>query len=120
MKITFSKMTFKLLLIVLVLFSTFTQAHVGLKNTQPVKGAMLMNSPEKLSLRFSGEVKVVKLRLEDASGISIDFGFKPSADATSDFEWLLPKLKASNYQVDWIVMGKDGHKMKGKFGFMVH
>jgi len=109
-----------LLLTILIVFSSIAQAHVGLKDTTPAKGAMLMSSPEKLSLSYSGEVKAVKVTLKDASGKKVDFGFKPISDAAKSFEWALPKLKASNYKVDWIVMGKDGHKMKGQFGFMVH
>lgn len=115
-----TKITFKILLAALFLFSAVTQAHVGLKSTTPTKDAMLMSSPEQLALTYSGDVKVVKVVLKDADGNQVDFGFSPVSDAAKSFAWTLPKLKASNYKVDWIVMGSDGHKMKGQFSFMVH
>lgn len=104
-----------------VLFmTTMVSAHVDLTETIPADKAMLMQSPATLKLTFSGPVRMMKLSLVDAEQKAVKFGFAASATAASEFEWPLPPLKSGNYQVSWIVMGQDGHKMTGDYGFMLH
>ena len=100
-------------------FNSIAHAHVDIENTTPTNHATLTSSPETLSLVYSGEVRIVKLKLTDSSGEKLDFGFKRSADASRSFSWPLPALKKESYRVNWVVMGKDGHKMKGLFDFVV-
>lgn len=99
--------------------SSIAHAHVDIKSTTPANHAKLSSSPELLSLVYSGEVRIVKLKLTDSSGEKVDFGFKRSSEASQSFSWPLPVLKKENYRVNWVVMGKDGHKMKGLFDFVV-
>ena len=106
---------------ILGLALTFSaSAHISLKQSTPTSEAMLMQSPEQLTLTFSGEVRLAKVLLNDAKNQQVDFDFKPSATPNADFNWLLPKLDKGNYSVKWIAMGGDGHKMSGTFDFMVH
>lgn len=102
-----------------LVISSLAHAHVDIKETVPENHAKLPVSPETLSLVYSGEVRIVKLKLTDSSGEKVDFGFKRSADASRSFSWPLPALKKESYRVNWVVMGKDGHKMKGLFDFVV-
>lgn len=95
-------------------------AHISLKQSTPQNSAMLMQSPEQLTLTFSGEVQLAKVLLSDAANKQVDFNFKPSAKANSNFSWPLPKLEQGNYTVKWIALGGDGHKMSGNFDFMLH
>ncbi|QBL09645.1 copper resistance protein CopC [Rheinheimera sp. D18] len=106
--------------IAVLLMATTVSAHVDLTETVPADEAMLMQSPTMLKLTFSGPVRMMKLSLTDAEKNAVKFGFTPSATTASEFEWPLPSFKSGNYQVSWIVMGEDGHKMSGDYGFMFH
>jgi copper resistance protein C len=103
-----------------LLMTTMVSAHVDLTETIPADKAMLMQSPTTLKLTFSGPVRMMKLSLIDAEKTAVKFGFSPSATAASEFAWPLPPLKSGSYHVRWIVMGQDGHKMTGDYGFMLH
>jgi len=110
----------KFLTVIAVVCSTSASAHVHLQKSIPADNEMLMQTPETLSLTFSNNVKIVKLSLKNKQGQKINFGFKPTKEANSQFSWELPKLAPANYIVEAIFLGKDGHKMKKSFGFMVH
>lgn len=47
-----------------VVFSSSVLAHVSLEKTVPAHNAMLMKSPEALSLIFNKEVRVVKVSVK--------------------------------------------------------
>ncbi|MGI5309802.1 copper resistance CopC family protein [Rheinheimera sp. WS51] len=106
--------------IAVLLMATTVSAHVDLTETVPADEAMLMQSPATLKLTFSAPVRMMKLSLIDAEKKAVKFGFAASATAASEFEWPLPPLKSGEYQVSWIVMGQDGHKMTGDYSFMLH
>jgi len=109
---------FKLISIaVLLMSSSLSFAHSGLRTSVPAKGASLTESPSSIQLEFTGDVFLLNLTLTDTQGNSVEFGFKPSADKLKQFELALPTLKANSYQVDWTVMGNDGHRMSGNFSF---
>ncbi|MGB1238267.1 MAG: copper resistance CopC family protein [Pseudomonadales bacterium] len=95
------------------------QAHIKLSASLPAEGAQLANAPTQLQLDYSGEVRPVRITLKDQSGRALDFGFKPSTKAAASFSWALPQVVPGNYEVRWIVIGGDGHKMKGQFSFTV-
>ncbi|WP_348689675.1 copper resistance CopC family protein [uncultured Pseudoalteromonas sp.] len=106
---------------ILGLVLTFSaSAHISLKQSIPAQEAMLMKSPEQLSLTFSGEVRLAKVIIKDEKNKSINFDFKPSATPSTDFNWSLPSLAQGTYTVKWTALGGDGHKMTGTFRFMVH
>ena len=50
-------------------------AHISLKQSTPQNSAMLMQSPEQLTLTFSGEVQLAKVLLSDAANKQVDFNF---------------------------------------------
>ena len=94
-------------------------AHISLTQSAPANEAMLMQSPEQLSLTFSGDVRLAKVTLSDSKGQPVDFNFKPSAKPNDQFSWSLPHLKTGTYTAKWIALGGDGHKMTGTFNFMI-
>ncbi len=94
-------------------------AHISLTQSAPANEAMLMQSPEQLSLTFSGDVRLAKVTLSDSKGQPVDFNFKPSAKPNDQFSWPLPNLKTGKYTAKWIALGGDGHKMTGTFNFMI-
>ena len=106
---------------ILGLVLTFSaSAHISLKQSTPAQEAMLMKSPEQLSLTFGGEVRLAKVIIKDEKNKSINFDFKPSATPSTDFNWSIPSLAQGTYTVKWTALGGDGHKMTGTFRFMVH
>jgi methionine-rich copper-binding protein CopC len=107
--------------VILGLVLTFSaSAHISLKQSTPTQEAMLMQSPEQLSLTFGGEVRLAKVIIKDEKNKSINFDFKPSSTPSTDFNWSLPSLAHGTYTVKWTVLGGDGHKMSDSFSFMVH
>lgn len=106
-----------LLMVFLTLVCTVSNAHTKLNSSQPADGAQLSVAPPALSLNYSGAVRPIKVQLRSGSGELVSFGFKPSAQAATSFRWALPMLADRDYRVNWIVVGGDGHKMKGEFSF---
>lgn len=109
----------KAVLLSVMFFAGMAQAHTELYDSKPAAGTEVSGSPEELFLSFSGDVRVIKLKLTDATGKQIDFGFRPVVDATSELTWELPELAAGQYQVEWTVMGEDGHTFQNTYAFSV-
>ncbi|MFT7053223.1 MAG: methionine-rich copper-binding protein CopC [Psychromonas sp.] len=107
-------------ILTLALLSSLASAHSGLTHSTPENDAMLNQPPEDLMLEFSMEVKLVKVQLTDQSGEPIKLMNKPSKNFETTFSLALPILDTGSYKVKWIAMGKDAHKMKGDFSFMLH
>ena len=111
----------RILIFIASLFMAITaSAHVGLKSSSPSASEVLYNSPEQLNLTFSNEVRLVKLQLQNAAGEYVDLEFKASANASAQFNYTLPKLKAGEYTVNWTVLGLDGHKMSDTLNFTLN
>lgn len=107
-------------ILTLALLSNLASAHSGLKYSTPENGAMLNKSPEDLTLKFTVQVKLVKVQLMDQSGEPIKLMSKPSKNFATTFNIALPMLDTGSYKVKWIAMGKDAHKIKGGFTFTLH
>ena len=103
----------------LLLLSLNAAAHTGIKSTSPVNKAVLEKAPEALTLSFRGDVRLMKVTLLDTNEEVVKTDFKPTADAAKSFSVDLPELTVGKYKTNWVVMGKDGHKMKGSFVFTV-
>jgi copper resistance protein C len=104
----------------LLVLSSAAFAHSGLHSSMPANEAMLMATPKALELGFTGEVRLLKLKLSTAKGGNVKFDFKPSAKGADSYSYPLPELEVGNYKVEWMAMGGDAHKMTGNFSFMVH
>ncbi|AWB69052.1 copper resistance protein CopC [Saccharobesus litoralis] len=111
----------KLLTLLFTLTITFSAlGHAKLEAITPSNNAMLMHSPKELALSFNHAVKAVKVVLKKKKGQVVNFSFKPSKHAQKQFKWALPKLSPAMYEVEWTILGSDGHKIKGSSEFMVH
>ena len=108
-----------LLILLCLVFAGPALAHVKPSGSVPADNAMLMQAPDVLSISFSGPIRLTKVTLLHDNGNTVDFGFTPTAVATQ-FSWPLPVLEIGSYQVNWVGLGEDGHKMKGDFSFMLH
>ena len=62
------KALIKILAVISVVISSAVFAHVNLEKSSPSDNAMLMTSPEELTLKFSKEVRLVKVSLKNKQG----------------------------------------------------
>jgi methionine-rich copper-binding protein CopC len=108
-----------LLAVSLLLFSHLLSAHSALKSSSPSNDETLNESPKKISLAFSDPVKLIKLELKSTELETVKTDFKPSMLDRKEFIITPSELSDGQYTVLWIIMGADGHKMKGGFTFKV-
>jgi methionine-rich copper-binding protein CopC len=104
---------------VLLLASGLLRAHTHLETAAPADGAVLHAAPATVELSFGEDVQLLKLDMADAAGAAQDIGFAPAAAAARSFSIPLPALAPSAYTVNWTVLGADGHRVEGHFGFTV-
>lgn len=111
---------YKLLLLIVLstLATTNVFAHTALSEAVPSDGAMIMQSPENLQLKFTEDVRLLKVAVMLGEN-EIDIEFEPSATASRQFSVTLPKLEHGHYSVAWSVMGADSHRVEGNLSFMV-
>ena len=96
-------------------------AHTGLDSSIPTDGAMLMESPKTVELDFTADVNLIKFEIvKKMDGTAVEVDFRPSATANSYFSVPVPELAMGHYQVNWSLLGGDGHQIEGSFNFMVH
>ncbi len=94
-------------------------AHVALTESMPPADSTINTAPESLMLMFTEEVRLLKAAITAQDGKEIDIGFKPMAMAMKHFNVPLPALAEGVYQVNWTVMGDDGHRMDESFTFTI-
>ena len=104
----------------LLLVSTQLLAHARLTATVPADGSMVTQSPETIALQFNKPVRLMKISVTGDSSGDIQINFAPAGAAASDYQIPVPALAMDSYQVSWIAMGADGHKMSGSFSFTQH
>ncbi|EFL90933.1 copper resistance CopC family protein [Ahrensia sp. R2A130] len=94
-------------------------AHSPLKMTVPADGAELASPPKTITMQFGKSARLTKVTVkqEKASDpVRLDLPTKSFARA---FEMDgIPKA-AGSYLVRWRALGKDGHVLKGSFGYTV-
>lgn len=108
------------LLVSSLMLSINVFAHGKITETYPRDGDMLMSQAERVELNFEEPMKVISLKVENYAGKEIEVTFDRNAPETKKFKAMLPKLRPDNYFVEWRAIGKDGHTVKGKYGFMQH
>ena len=94
-------------------------AHVALTDSMPKADSTVNVAPESLMLMFTEEVKLLKAAIAPEGGKEMDIGFKPMSMAMKHFNVALPSLSEGVYQVNWTVMGSDGHRMDESFSFTI-
>ena len=108
-----------ILLASLFIFNSSVLAHTGIKSTFPENAQTLETSPEKITLTFKGNVRLMKVTLAGSDEKALETDFKPSAKPTKTFDITPSKLTSGEYTVHWVSMSKDGHKITGDFSFDV-
>lgn len=102
-----------------LLFSSATAlAHSSGMSSMPRQGGIYAEPLEAIQLMFGSPTRLIKLTLEQDNGDDIDLDFAPSAAPQNAFSVPMPSLSAGKYKLKWMVLGDDGHKMKGNIGFI--
>ncbi len=92
-------------------------AHTGLSGSVPAAGATLSESPCRLELSFDSDVRLIDVGVTDSNGNKVELETTRQLTPAKSFDIPLPSLAPGEYQVRWVVMGGDSHKMSGKFDF---
>lgn len=104
------------------IFAAPALAHTRLEASSPQANSVVSPAPAQVRLQFSDplELPFSKIKLVDQGGavvvparIAIDPANPRVLIATT------PGLRAGAYHVQWSSVTRDGHKVKGEFGFRV-
>ena len=100
----------------LTLASNSLLAHAKMVTSIPANNASYDTPLNAIELNFKAPSRLIKLTLK-TQGKKVPLDFKPSTQAKSSFKIPLPTLEKGQYQLEWITLGSDGHKMKSKVNF---
>ena len=103
---------------------SFCWAHALLLQSIPQDHAQLKTSPEKIVLRFNGQIekKVSQITLLDKQGKRINLpqsATRFSAGKADSLEILIPKLDPGTYQLRYRILAMDGHTTPGLIHFSI-
>ncbi|MEO8406988.1 MAG: copper homeostasis periplasmic binding protein CopC [Oxalobacteraceae bacterium] len=97
-------------------------AHARLQNAVPAAGATLEAAPKEISLQFNEKLEAAfsSVKLTDSAGRNVAAAkshLDPAKPSVLRLE--LPALKPGTYGVHWVVVGQDGHRLKGAYTFTI-
>lgn len=97
-------------------------AHTRLESSQPAANSVVSPAPAQVRLQFSDplELPFSKVKLVDDKGAVVDAA--QVAVDPADARTLIattPGLHAGAWRVQWSTVTRDGHKVRGEFGFRV-
>lgn len=97
-------------------------AHTRLESAQPAANSIVSPAPAQVRLQFSDplELPFSKVKLVDEKGAVVDAA-KVAVDPADPRTLIAttPGLHAGAWRVQWSTVTRDGHKVKGEFGFRV-
>lgn len=105
--------------LLLSILSLSVLAHTPMRKSSPANNEVLATSPKEISLQFGAPVNLVGLTIVNASGDSIDTGFKPDGETKKEFVQAVPTLENGSYTIEWRAMGDDAHRLTGKVRFSI-
>ncbi len=96
-------------------------AHIHLDRSEPAKDAVVSEAPRAIKLWFTGRVEAdfSEIVITDADGTPIDTGDPVASSNRRGVEVAVEGLVSGKYQVNWSVVARDGHRMRGDFSFTV-
>lgn len=107
---------------VLTTLSSPSLAHARLETSSPQANSVVGPAPAQVRLHFSEplELPFSKVMLVDEKGARVD-ATKIAAEPANPriLVATIPALHAGAYRVQWTVVTRDGHKIRGDFGFRV-
>lgn len=97
-------------------------AHAKLQASTPKADSVVSPAPAQLRLQFNEplELPFSKVKLVDDKGLPVAPA-KTAVDAADPKTLVatLPALHPGAWRVQWTTVTRDGHKVKGEFGFRV-
>ncbi|HEX6644551.1 MAG TPA: copper resistance CopC family protein [Gemmatimonadales bacterium] len=96
--------------------------HLALKSSTPGKDAAVQAAPKEIRLTFTAkpEVALSDIRVSSAAGKAVETGkVAATADSLTVAAPVVGPMPEGAYVVSWRTAGKDGHVIRGKFGFTV-
>ncbi|MFC5510336.1 copper homeostasis periplasmic binding protein CopC [Massilia jejuensis] len=103
-------------------FAAPALAHAKLEVSTPAANAVVSPAPSQLRLQFSEplELPFSKVKLVDEQGV-VTQASKLAIDSANAKVLVaaVPALRSGAYRVQWTTITRDGHKVKGEFGFRV-
>jgi methionine-rich copper-binding protein CopC len=106
------------LFITISLATLSAQAHTVLSSSVPAENSVEATTPKNITLKFSTEVRLTGLSVEDGNGKPVDLGATPT---TMQQEFAIPtsEISTGTYLVKWRAVGADMHIVSGEFQFVV-
>lgn len=116
------KFTYLVAAAVFALAGGAAQAHAQLEASEPKAASTVDAAPKLIRLQFNERLEAAfsKISLRDAANHEVVL---PKAELAKDSPKALavavPPLAPGDYRVQWSAATRDGHKVKGEFGFKV-
>nr|WP_198044809.1 copper resistance protein CopC [Lysinibacillus timonensis] len=113
------KRIFWLALVLFVMLSTTAFAHSNLTSSTPSDGEVVDGNLKELKLQFDTSIEnTSSLTLLSENGEQIPVTI--SVNTNTLVAQIPAPLKNGTYEVDWKVIGEDGHQIDGTYLFMVN
>ena len=98
-------------------------AHLGLRSSDPANRSQLGTAPRLLRLTFTEAVEraIARVRLIGPSGAEVTISAlrQPKDSGQVILADITGRLEAGVYRIDWQVIGRDGHPVRGTISFTV-
>lgn len=112
-------LSFLLLLISVMMFQITASAHSYLKSSYPEQTSTVNEEVQELQLNFEGGIEATsKVEIYDSNGglVAIDEVIVVSPTITVH---LNEPLVTDDYEVNWYIIGEDGHGTDGQYSFTI-
>tara|TARA_B100000768_G_scaffold53485_1_gene52001 strand:+ start:4773 stop:5114 length:342 start_codon:yes stop_codon:yes gene_type:complete len=106
-----------LIVLVIILQSSFVYAHSPVKSIIPKNGIVLNKAPTEIKVNFKSSAKLLKTTLQKVEGSDVALSKEPLMKNAKNHSIPLPSLEPGTYHFKWRAMSEDGHIIKGKSKF---
>lgn len=107
----------------ILLVPTLALAHLALSSSTPRGGAHLTTAPREVRLTFTEavEASVARLRLLGPGGAEVPLSpiRRPADSAQVVVAEIVGPVEAGVHRIEWQVVGRDGHPVRGTITFVV-
>ena len=111
-----------LLLFLLLLVNANAYAHAVLEYSEPARRAILYRAPEQVVLTFNEAVEVEFSKIilmDDNDNVVVKNQKVRNIYNKNSIGIALPELSSGTYFVQFQVLSIDGHKVKGRYKFII-
>jgi len=107
--------------LVLWLIPALCFAHVGMLNSSPAKNGIVSSPPEKVTMKFGGELEPAfsKIEVFDQNNKKVSKKTYFRKENIIMETKLKGKLSLGVYTVKWKCMSIDGHSLNGEYTFTI-